>query len=139
MLGDGREMGCADASFDVCYSNSVIEHLFDFESQRRYAAEMRRVGRGIWVQTPARWFFLEPHLMTPFIHFLPRGIQRRLLRNFSVWGWLTRPSPRRVDAFLREVRLLTYREMRELFPDCRIERERFLGLTKAYIAVRPLA
>jgi len=42
-----------------------------------------------------------------------------------------------VDAFLAEVRLLTYREMQQLFPDCRIERERFLWLfTKSYIAVR---
>ena len=27
-------------------------------------------------------------------------------------------------------------EMRRLFPDCEIRRERFLGFTKAYVAVR---
>jgi hypothetical protein len=41
-----------------------------------------------------------------------------------------------VEAFLDEVRLLTLDEMRVLFPDCTILRERFLGWTKSYIAVR---
>ena len=136
LLGDGRQLGCADGSFDICYSNSVIEHLSKLENQKRFASESRRVGRGVWVQTPARCFFVEPHLITPFIHYLPRGLQRRMLRNFTLWGWMTRPTQERVDAFLNEVRLMSYREMKELFPDCRIERERFLGWTKAYIAVR---
>ena len=70
------------------------------------------------------------------IHFLPRGWQRRLLRNFTVWGLLTRPSPARVDEIVREIRLVSYREMEELFPDCEIRRERFLLLTKSYTAVR---
>ena len=49
---------------------------------------------------------------------------------------IARPSREAVDRFLRQTRLLGYREMRELFPDCEIRRERFLGLTKAYVAVR---
>ena len=115
-LGDGRQLGYADRSFEICYSNSVIEHLSDYEGQQRFAAEVRRIGRGVWVQTPARWFFLEPHLVTPFIHYLPKSWQRRLLRNFTLWGWLQRPSPAQVDAFLSEVRLLTYREMKAPLP-----------------------
>jgi hypothetical protein len=136
LLGDGRRLGLADGSFDLCYSNSVIEHLSTFEHQREFAAECRRVGRGVWVQTPARSFPVEPHLVTPFVHYLPRRWQRRLLRNCTVWGWATRPDQNGVDAFLAEIRLLSRREMAELFPDCRIERERFFGLTKAYIAMR---
>ena len=56
-----------------CYSNSVIEHLHEFDQQKRFADEVRRVGRKLWVQTPARGFFVEPHLITPFIHYLPNG------------------------------------------------------------------
>lgn len=134
--GSGTKLPYMDASYDIAYSNSVIEHVRTFEEQMKFASEIRRVGRKIWVQTPARSFFMEPHFVTPFIHFLPRRWQRRLLRNFTVWGWFTRPTPQQVDEFLQEIRLLNFREMQQLFPDCRIYKEKFLFMTKSYIAVR---
>ncbi len=136
LIGDGCALPFADAHFDVLFSNSVIEHVGTWERQQAFAREARRVGRRLWVQTPAREFFVEPHLIAPFIHWLPRTWQRRLIRNFTVRGWLERPGPREVDAFLDEVRLLTFSEMQTLFPDCTILRERFLGFTKSYVAVR---
>jgi hypothetical protein len=135
-LGDGRELPYADRSYDVAFSNSVIEHLGAFEDQRRFAAELSRVGRGLWVQTPARSFPIECHLLTPFVHFLPQRWQRAVARWGTVWGWLSKPTPEQVDALIGELRLLTFDEMQELFPDCEIRRERFLGFTKSYIAVR---
>jgi len=134
--GDGTNLKFADAAFDITYSNSVIEHLSTYENQKKFAHEMWRVGRAIWCQTPARWFFVEPHYMTPFIHFFPKKWQKKLLRNFSVWGLITRPSQNYVDGMVDEIRLLTFREMKSLFPDCRIIKERFLFFTKSYIAVR---
>lgn len=134
--GDGTDLRYDDNAFDIVFSNSVIEHVGSYERQRLFAAESLRVGKAVWVQTPARCFFLEPHLVTPFIHFFPVTWQRKLLRRFTLWGWLTRPSPERIEQFLASVRLLNYREMRELFPGCEIRRERFLLLTKSYIAVR---
>ncbi|WP_456426213.1 methyltransferase domain-containing protein [Rhodocaloribacter sp.] len=134
--GDGTDLAYPDGAFDIAYSNSVIEHLYTYEQQAKFAAEIRRVGKRVWVQTPARSFFFEPHLITPFVHYLSRTWQRRLLRNFTVWGLLVRPSRERVDQFLEEVRLLGLQEMQALFPDCTIYRERFLFFTKAYIAIR---
>ena len=134
--GNGTDLKYSEGEFDICFSNSVIEHVGTFEQQRKFARELRRVGKKLWVQTPAKSFFLEPHLLTPFIHFLPRKLQRKLLRYFTVWGLMTRPSPNQVDGFLTEVRLLNFKEMKDLFPDCEIQRERFLGLTKSYVAVR---
>ena len=114
----------------------MIEHLGTLENQETFARECRRVGRRLWVQTPARSFFIEPHLLTPFIHYLPAGLQRRLIRNFSVWGLLTRPTARQLQDFMTEVRLLNRREMQGLFPDCQIVSEKIAGLVKSYIAVR---
>jgi hypothetical protein len=136
VVGDGCALTFRDRSFDVVFSNSVIEHVGTWKRQQSFAAECRRVGGRMWVQTPAREFFIEPHLIAPFIHWLPRAMQRRLIRNFTLRGWIDRPAPREVEVFLNEVRLLTYVEMRTLFPDCTILRERFFGLTKSYIAVR---
>jgi len=138
VIGDGTRLAFADGAFDVAFSNSVIEHLGTPQRQAAFARELRRVGRGVWVQTPARAFPFEPHLLAPAVHWLPRSWQRRLLRRCTPWGWISRPSPERVERFLAETRLLGAREMRELFPDCEIRRERFLGLTKAYVAVRPV-
>ncbi len=136
VVGDGTDLDYPDNTFDICYSNSVIEHLGSFESQKLFARESCRVGRKIWAQTPAKNFFVEPHLITPFIHYFPKNVQEKLLRNFTVWGLITRPSEETVKSFLAEVRLLTYDEMVQLFPDCEIHIERFFGFAKAYIAIR---
>ena len=72
IIGDARKLPFPDNSFDVVYSNSVIEHLGSFEDQRRFAAECRRVGRSYFVQTPNQNFLIEPHLLTP-LHSLATG------------------------------------------------------------------
>lgn len=137
-VADGCSLPFADQSFDILFSNSVIEHVGDFERQKAFANEARRVGKKLWIQTPAREFWIEPHYMTPFIHWLPRSWQNRLMRNFTVWGWLTRPSQQQITDSLNEIKLLRHAEMRQLFPDCEIRREKVLFglLTKSYIAVR---
>ena len=134
--GSGTQLDFPDQSFDIAFSNSVIEHVGSLDAQRALAKELQRVGRQVWVQTPARGFFFEPHLLAPFIHFLPLSWQRRLVCNFTLWGWITRPSRASVDRMLEELHLLDYATFRELFSDCEIRRERFFGFTKAFVAVR---
>lgn len=134
--GDGRSLPYPDHSFDIAYSNSVIEHVGDWDDQLRFAAEIRRVAPRYYVQTPNRRFFVEPHLIAPFIHYLPRRLLRRLVRWFSVRGWVERPSQTEVDRFLDGISLLDEGQMRRLFPDAVILRERFAGMTKSIIAVR---
>jgi hypothetical protein len=139
VAGDGRLLPFRDRSFDIVFSNSVIEHVGDVESQRRFAAEIMRVGRSYWVQTPNRRFPVEQHLLTPLIHWMPKALQRSIVPRFTLWNMLVRPSSDRRDFYLRhyldEVRLLTAAELRRLFPGARIIRERFLGWTKSLIAI----
>ena len=135
VVGDGRLLPFEDKSFDLVFSNSVIEHLGDFASQQLFAKEAVRVGIRYCVQTPNRWFPIDPHLFTPLIHFLPQSWQRRLVRNFTTWGLVTRPTQEQCDELLQEVRLLGYREFKGLFPNAEIYRERFLGLTKSLVAI----
>jgi hypothetical protein len=139
VAGDATCLQFQDRQFDIIYSNSVIEHLGTYQQQEKFAQEVRRVGRNLWIQTPARCFFIEPHLLTPFIHWLPKRTQLSLARNFTVWGWATRPGKDTVFDYVHELRLMNESEMRALFPDCQIIKEKILGLTKSYVAVRRTA
>jgi SAM-dependent methyltransferase len=133
---DGTNLPFGDREFSIAFSNSVIEHLHTFEKQQAFAAEVRRVAGRIFVQTPARSFPIEPHYLAPIVHYLPKSWQRRLIRNFTLYGWIARPSRETASDLVDEHRLLNYDEMKALFPDCEIRRERVLGLTKSYVALR---
>lgn len=134
--GSATKIPYPDSSFEIAFSNSTIEHLHTRENQRMAAREAMRVGQRLWIQTPNRWFPIEPHYLTPFIHWLPRTLQKRLVRNCTAWGLITRPSKEYVESIVDEIRLLSASELRELFPDCCIVRERVFGLTKSLIVVR---
>jgi ubiquinone/menaquinone biosynthesis C-methylase UbiE len=140
VAGDGRNLPFRDGAFDIVFSNSVIEHVGDAASQRRFAHEAARVGRAYWVQTPNRWFPVEQHLLTPFLHWLPKAWQRAIAPRWNVWQMLTRPPADRrdfyIEHYLRDVRLLSFAEMRALFPGARVLRERFCGVTKSLVAMK---
>lgn len=138
--GDACYLPFADGSFDLVFSNSVIEHVGSREAQQRFAREVARVGRACWVQTPNRFFPIETHLWTPFIHWLPKRWAAWLIERFTVWAWLTHATPGAkrwyIDHFLGQIRLLAPRDMARLFPNAVIRKERFLLLTKSLIAVK---
>lgn len=133
-VGDAIDLSeYADESFDVAFSNSVIEHLFTYENQVAMAREVRRVARAYWVQTPNYWFPIEPHFHLPGWQWMPRRIRTELLRRRRC-GWRG-PCPDREQArrMVEEVRLMTRRELRRLFPGATIRAERFAGLVKSWI------
>lgn len=132
---DGRNLPFADNEFYLTFSNSVIEHVGDLQDQKRFAEEAMRCGRKLYLQTPNKWFPVEPHLMTVFIHWLPYRIVRRLLRYFSLWGLVAKPSQQQIDEFLQTTRLMTRLELKQIFPNAEITEEKFLGLTKSFIVL----
>ena len=136
IIADGRFLPFKELSFDVVYSNSVIEHLGSLESQRLFAEECIRVGKSYYIQTPNRGFPFEPHLLALFIHWLPKGIQELLIRNFTIWGLVSRPSKPECLRFLTETHLMNEKELFEVFPDSEIWHESLIGLTKSLMAVK---
>jgi hypothetical protein len=120
----------ADGEFDLVVSNSVLEHVADMPAMAR---EIRRVGRRWYVQTPNRWFPIEPHFLVPFFQFLPVAARAWLLTRFDL-GWLTRTRDRAAArAVVESVRLIGARELLRLFPGATLWRERFLGWTKSLV------
>lgn len=137
VIGDGCSLEYNDNSFDILFSNSVIEHVGDWENQKRFAAEACRVARKIWVQTPAFECPIEPHFLAPFVHWLPVRIRRRVLRRFTLWGWIEKPSKEAIEEAIAFTQLLSKKRFRELFPDCTIITERlFFLFPKSYTAYR---
>jgi len=135
--GDGRALNMPDDSFDLAFSNSVIEHVGPFEDQQKFAQEMMRVGRRVYCQTPNRWFPVEFHFLGMFVHWLPRKwFSYRVHRYLTLRGVLAKPSQEQSNQLRSSVRLLTRREMKQLFPGCQIRTERFLGLPKSFVAWR---
>ena len=122
--GDARQLPFETGEFDIAYSNSLVEHLPP-EDRKAFAREVRRVAARYWIQTPNKHFPVEPHVLLPAYHWMPRAAQRRL--------W----SIGRLEGDYEPIHLLDEAELGDLFPDATILRERFGGLTKSLIAVGP--
>jgi hypothetical protein len=123
----------SNSGFEVVFSNSVIEHVGTFEDQKKMAAEIQRIGQHYFVQTPSRWFPLEPHFLFPAFQFLPFSWRVWIAGHYK-GGWYCRPGD--AAAARKEVssiRLLTKRDCRQLFPGAEIRTERLFGLTKSYL------
>lgn len=137
LCGDGCAMEFPNNTYDIVFSNSVIEHVGNMDRIEAFASEVRRVGKRLWLQTPAYDCPIEPHFLAPCVHWFPESIRRRIVRWATPWGWIERPSKDRVVHVIDTTRLLTKSEMKRLFPDCRIITERFLAIIpKSHIAIR---
>lgn len=135
-VGDATNLSqFGNHSFDIVFSNSVIEHLFSFENQRKMASEIQRVGKAYWVQTPNFWFPIEPHFHIPAWQWLPLRVRVALIRRWRC-GWRGPcPDPTRARELVSELRLLTRGEISALFPGARLIPERMAGLVKSWTAV----
>jgi len=138
VVGDARDMRhFHDCQFDIVYSNSVIEHVGSIDQMAKMASEVRRVGRRYFVQTPYRYFPIEPHFVFPLFQFLPFSIRTLMVQNFSL-GWIAKqPDRERAADEVRSINLLSRRELKFLFPEGRMMEERLLGLTKSLIVHTP--
>ncbi len=131
--------------FDCIICNSVIEHVTinkddvwkiknskifkvkSWESQSLFASEISRCSKKYFVQTPHKDFFFETHVWIPFIAFLPRSIQLKLIKFFNTF-WIKKTQP--------DWSLLSKKEMQNLFPDAIIYVNKKFGFPKEIIAIK---
>jgi len=137
----------ADGEFDIVFCSSVIEHVTGpqpealrafkedgrafreaaWRYQMQFASEIRRIGKRYFVQTPYRYFPIETHSWIPMLGYLPTHVQWRIVRVFNRFWPRKQEDP--------DWALLSYKDMKALFPDAEIYRERFLLFTKSLIAI----
>jgi hypothetical protein len=134
--GDGRCLPYPDQSFDVAFSNSVIEHVGTKNDMHKLANEIRRVGKRYYVQTPNFWFPIDPHTYAVGNHWLPDRLQFWAIKYTSPRAWLAKWSDDVIREYISTTYMLSAQQLRNLFPDATIIRERVAGLTKSLIACR---
>ncbi|MCW2941173.1 MAG: hypothetical protein JWN00_4158 [Actinomycetia bacterium] len=122
-------------TYDLVLSNSVIEHVGGHARREQFAAAVHALADRHWVQTPYRYFPIEPHWVCPGFQFLPLAARARVAQYWPLVH--TRPVDR-LDALRTaiSVELASRTEMKLYFPDSRIRSERIAGLTKSLIAVK---
>lgn len=128
VFGDGTKLMFPDDSFDIVFSNAVVEHVGNRAKQRQFIGEICRVGRRVFVTTPNYWFPVDAHTLIPFVHWFherPRfWVYRKARRDY--WA-----DPERLN-------LLSAKTLASLFPETvalRIFRQRALGMTTSLIAL----
>lgn len=126
---DACKLDLPSCSFDVAFSNSVIEHVGDDAHQRAFASEVRRIAPSYWVQTPSKWFPIEAHNGMPFWWFYPERVRQALIRSWreKLPAW---------TEMIEGTTVLEKSALREMFPDATLVSERYLGLVKSYIAYK---
>lgn len=145
LISDSGKLPFDDHFFDIVFCSSVIEHVTvpkqelyciksskefkqrAFKRQREFAREIDRVSKGYFVQTPNKWFPLETHTWLPLIDIFPRSFLLRLL-SITNKVWIKKADP--------DWNALDERQIKILFPNSKIIKEKFFGMTKSLIAIK---
>jgi hypothetical protein len=141
VLGDACEASAvlhaagSKTRFDLAYSNAVLEHVGGYSARVKFAAAARTLASRHWIQTPYRYFPIEPHWLFPGMQFLPLAARVQVARH---WPLAHTPSDTLEDArqSVLWTELISVTELTELFPDSDLVRERIAGLTKSIVALK---
>jgi len=150
VLADGCCLPFKNKSIDIIFSNAVLEHVGDLRKQKKFADEIMRIGKKWFVTTPNFWFPIETHWKLPFIHFLPRKLQKRIMDSGKKWfveipsksylrlpGTLQRSLTKYFTThgwYGHGYHLLSARKLKKLFPTSKIEKQRTTYYPEVLIA-----
>jgi hypothetical protein len=119
--------------YDLVVSNSLLEHVGGHAKRVMLAEVVRAAAAHHWVQTPYRYFPIEPHWMFPGLQFLPVRARAAAVSHWPL-GHSRLTGAAATHAIL-ETELISITELRLLFPESEVWHERAAGLTKSIVAV----
>lgn len=142
----GTEVSCIEADacefrpqagerYDMVFSNSLIEHVGGYSRRQQIAQVVRKLSPNSWIQTPYRYFPIEPHWVMPGQQFMPLALRARLSARWG-FGHVRASNYQEALEECLSTELLTQTELSYLFPDASIWKERWHGITKSIVAVR---
>jgi hypothetical protein len=127
VIADGTNLPFDDNTFDIGYSNAVIEHVGDYTKQQQFLFELVRVSKRGFLTTPNRFFPVEVHTRIPLLHIILSKKNFDKFLKLIGKGWATEDY----------MHLLSHAELQKLFeniPHCSysIQRHRFMGFTMTF-------
>jgi hypothetical protein len=128
----------ASRRYDLVFSNSVIEHVGGHSNRLRFAEAVHSLADAHWVQTPYRYFPVEPHLMAPGVQFMPLSARAWMARRWPLSYGRGKGRERSLEQVLY-IELLDRTLMHYYFPDSEIGVERAYGIPKSLVAYRTSA
>lgn len=135
--GDATRLDAIDDNaYDLVHSNSVIEHVGNWDRMIAMANTVRRLAPVYFVQTPNFWFPYEPHFRVPLFHWMPEPVRAQMLMKFNLGFGGRRATMTAAMRGVQSINILSKAQFQALFPDATLIPERVLGLAKSYMAVR---
>ena len=120
--------------YDLCFSNSVIEHVGGIDQIKKFSKIHTLYTKYYYCQTPNKYFIIEPHYMFPFFNFLPLSFKLFLVSNFKLGNISKTKNKDKAIREINSINLLSEKEMKSLFINTILIKEKFLFMNKSFIA-----
>jgi hypothetical protein len=139
---DVRDLSGSDIDeHGLIFSNSFLEHLEDFETQRNVAEKIERSNKPYFLQVPNKYSIVDPHFPFPIVPYFasyPRGVQARLLTYSALGSGNKEPNMTTALERLRYYNPLSDRDLSILFPSATHEPEKTLGFVRSLLVMRAI-
>jgi Methyltransferase domain len=126
---DGNAFPFENKSFDICWSNAVIEHVGDRDKQLFFLKEIKRVAQKAFITTPNRYFPVEVHTQTPLLHYFPKVVFDKYLslvgKGWAAGDYMYLLSIYEMELLLRDSGISNYR----------IFKNKLLGFTLDFVVI----
>jgi SAM-dependent methyltransferase len=124
---DGTTFPFTNKKFDIGWSNAVIEHVGDYDSQLLFLKEITRTCHEVFLSTPNRWFPIEVHTRIPLLHYLPKKYFDKFLNLVGLkWAsgdYVYLLSCKKIKKLLNDAKIKTYT----------IHKNKFLGFNMDFV------
>ena len=120
VLGDGRKLSFPDNTFDIAYSNAVIEHVGNRDDQKQFLSELYRVSSRGYLTTPNRLFPVEIHTRVPLLHLLLSKehfdvFLKYIKKSWATGSYMTLLSEKELRDLLKEADINDYQLIKNRF------------------------